>query len=125
MTTKPMIKTLTKAILTQRLSQTLGFSKVETQAFIESFFDKIAENLEAGKMVKLSRFGNFVLLDKGDRMGRNPKTGAQVLIEKRRVLTFRPGNKLRKRIEQGGINDTPNEEQIASTQISQKEFIDG
>ena len=100
-----MSATLTKAILTEHMCQVLGLSKVETQDFIETFFEKIAEMLANGEVVKLSGFGNFVLLDKGDRMGRNPKTGAGVMINSRRVITFRPGNKLKRRIEQGGQHE--------------------
>jgi integration host factor subunit alpha len=97
--------TLTKAVLTEHLCQVLGLSKVETQAFIETFFEKIAETLANGEIVKLSGFGNFVLLDKGNRMGRNPKTGQGVMIKQRRVVTFRSGNKLKSRVEQGGQHE--------------------
>ena len=94
-----MKSTLTKAVLTERLCKALGFSKVETQAFIETFFDVIAQTLQSGENVKLSGFGNFVLLNKEDRQGRNPKTGDNVLIKARRVVTFRPGQKLKARVE--------------------------
>jgi integration host factor subunit alpha len=101
-----MKSTLTKAVLTERLCKALGFSKVETQAFIETFFDVIAQTLQSGENVKLSGFGNFVLLNKEDRQGRNPKTGDSVLIQARRVVTFRAGNKLKKRVHGGASNES-------------------
>jgi integration host factor subunit alpha len=97
-----MKNTLTKAVLTEKLCNQLGLSKVEVQGFIEAMFEVISSTIENGEVVKLSGFGNFVPLDKGDRLGRNPKTGEGVVIEKRRVVTFRAGNKLKKMVEQAG-----------------------
>jgi integration host factor subunit alpha len=113
-----MKPTLTKAVLTEQLCKALGFSKVETQAFIETFFEVIAKTLKSGENVKLSGFGNFILLNKKDRQGRNPKTGDGVLIKARRVVTFRAGNKLKKRV-QGG--EAPNES--AEQQIEEAEEV--
>jgi integration host factor subunit alpha len=100
-----MAQTLTKADLTEQLCSVLGFSKVEVQAFIETFFETISERLQNGEEVKLSGFGNFIPLDKGERQGRNPKTGDPVMIDSRRVVTFRAGNKLKKRVEEGAPYD--------------------
>jgi integration host factor subunit alpha len=95
-------KTLTKADLTDQLCGVLGLSRVEVLAFIDSFFETIAKRLEEGEEVKLSGFGNFIPIDKAARQGRNPKTGAPVMITSRRVVTFRAGNKLKDRIQEQG-----------------------
>ena len=64
------------------------------------FFDEIRTALESGNQVKISGFGNFDLRDKSERPGRNPKTGEEIPISARRVVTFRPGQKLKQRVEQ-------------------------
>lgn len=91
---------LTKAILTENLSDTLGLSKKEGKELIESFFNEINNTLTAGKEVKLSGFGNFSLRDKSERTGRNPKTGKEAVIEARRVVTFKTGQKLNLRVKE-------------------------
>ena len=73
-------------------------NKNESKKLIEDFFDEIKRCLENNEEVKLSGFGNFELIDKKARPGRNPKTGEEVTISARRVVTFRAGNKLRKKI---------------------------
>lgn len=90
---------LTKAHLTEALYNELGLSKVEAKAIVESFFEQVRGALEIGEQVKLSGFGNFDLRDKGERPGRNPKTGEEIPISARRVVTFRPGQKLRAHVE--------------------------
>ena len=90
--------TITKADLVECLHNELGLNKSECKRLIEDFFDEIKEALINGEVVKLSGFGNFELLNKNDRPGRNPKTGEEVTISARRVVTFRAGNKLRKKI---------------------------
>lgn len=90
---------LTKADLAEALFDDLGFNKREAKEFVESFFEELRETLEAGEQVKLSGFGNFELRDKNQRPGRNPKTGQDIPISARRVVTFRPGQKLRGRVE--------------------------
>ena len=90
---------LTKADLAERLFEELGLNKREAREFVDSFFEEIRENLEQGETVKLSGFGNFQLRDKNSRPGRNPKTGEEIPITARRVVTFKPGQKLRKRVE--------------------------
>lgn len=91
--------TLTKADLAERLNVDLGLNKREAKEFVEAFFEEVRAALENGHHVKLSGFGNFCLRDKTQRPGRNPKTGEQIPITARRVVTFRPGQKLRARVE--------------------------
>lgn len=90
---------LTKADLAETLFEQLGLNKREAKEFVDSFFEEIRSTLESGDYVKLSGFGNFELRDKNQRPGRNPKTGEEIPISARRVVTFRPGQKLRARVE--------------------------
>lgn len=90
---------LTKAHIADRLFSEVGLNKREAKEFVEVFFEEIRLALEKGEHVKLSGFGNFTLRDKGERPGRNPKTGEDIPISARRVVTFRPGQKLRARVE--------------------------
>lgn len=94
-----MSESLTKADLAERLFEDLGFNKREAKELVETFFEEIRESLEGNEPVKLSGFGNFELRDKKQRPGRNPKTGEEIPITARRVVTFRPGQKLRARVE--------------------------
>lgn len=89
---------LTKADMVEKLFNELGFNKREAQDIVEMFFTEIRHSLENGHQVKISGFGNFDLRDKGERPGRNPKTGQEIPISPRRVVTFRPGQKLRARV---------------------------
>lgn len=90
---------VTKLDLAERLFETLGLNKREAKEFVDRFFEEIRVALESGQSVKLSGFGNFELRDKGERPGRNPKTGEDIPISARRVVTFRPGQKLRARVD--------------------------
>jgi integration host factor subunit alpha len=90
---------LTKADLAEKLFEELGLNKREAKEIVESFFEEIRSSLENGQQVKLSGFGNFDLRDKNQRPGRNPKTGEEIPITARRVVTFRPGQKLKSRVE--------------------------
>ena len=90
--------TITKADMVEYLHNEFGLNKSECKVLIEDFFGEIKEALISGEEVKLSGFGNFELLNKNERPGRNPKTGEEVTISARRVVTFRAGNKLRKKI---------------------------
>ena len=90
---------LTKADLAERLHEELGLNKREVKDIVELFFDEIRVALESGNQVKISGFGNFDLRDKSQRPGRNPKTGEEIPISARRVVTFRPGQKLKLRVE--------------------------
>lgn len=91
--------TLTKADMAERLFDELGLNKREAKEMVELFFNQTRDALERGSQVKLSGFGNFDLREKGERPGRNPKTGAEIPITARRVVTFRPGQKLKARVE--------------------------
>lgn len=95
-------KTLTKADIAQTLSDTFGFNKRESKEMVEQFYDQISQVLISGEQVKLSGFGNFELRDKSSRPGRNPRTGEDVPISARRVVTFKPGQKLRAQIDNYG-----------------------
>ena len=90
---------LTKADLAERLYEELGFNKREAKELVELFFSEIRNSLEENEQVKLSGFGNFELREKKQRPGRNPKTGEEIPITARRVVTFRPGQKLKVRVE--------------------------
>ena len=90
---------LTKAEIAERLYEELGLNKREAKELVESFFEELRMALERGEQVKLSSFGNFELRDKNQRPGRNPKTGREIPISARRVVTFRPGQKLKARVE--------------------------
>ncbi|HXF06998.1 MAG TPA: integration host factor subunit alpha [Candidatus Acidoferrales bacterium] len=89
---------LTKAAMVERLFGDLGLNKREAKELVDLFFETIRRALEQGEQVKLSGFGNFELRDKGERPGRNPKTGEEIPISARRVVTFRPGQNLRARV---------------------------
>lgn len=90
---------LTKAELAEMLFDSLGLNKREAKDFIDAFFDEIRLTLESGTPVKLSGFGNFQLRDKPQRPGRNPKTGEEIPIAARRVVTFHPSQKLKALVE--------------------------
>jgi len=97
---------LTKAALAERLFEELGLNKREAKEIIEIFFEEIRKALESDEQVKLSGFGNFDLRLKKERPGRNPKTGEEIPISARRVVTFRPGQKLKARVESYVGTDT-------------------
>lgn len=90
---------LTKADLAEHLFNVLGLNKREAKELVELFFEEIRNTLENGEPVKISGFGNFNLRDKKQRPGRNPKTGKEIPITPRRVVTFRAGHKLKSRVE--------------------------
>lgn len=90
---------LTKADMAERLYEEVGLNKREAKELVECFFEEIAIALEEGDSVKISGFGNFDLRDKSSRPGRNPKTGEEIPISARRVVTFKTGQKLRARVE--------------------------
>ena len=90
---------LTKAELADYLFEELGINKRDAKDLVDYFFEQIRTSLENGENVKLSGFGNFELRDKKSRPGRNPKTGDEIPITARRVVTFKPGQKLKQRVE--------------------------
>ncbi len=91
---------LTKAGMAEALFEELGLNKREAKEVVDLLFEEIRHALESGVEVKLSGFGNFGLRDKTERPGRNPKTGEEVPITARRVVTFRSGQKLKQRVEE-------------------------
>lgn len=94
--------TLTKAEISDSLADMYGFNKRESKELVEQFFEEITDVLVGGECVKISGFGNFELRDKNSRPGRNPRTGEEVPITARRVVTFKPGQKLRAQIDNHG-----------------------
>ena len=90
---------LTKADMAEALFNELGLNKREARELVDMFFEELRTALANGEQVKLSGFGNFDLRDKNERPGRNPKTGEEIPISARRVVTFRPGQKLKVRVE--------------------------
>lgn len=90
---------LTKAEMAETLFEELGLNKREAKEVVDLFFEEIRRALSNGRQIKLSGFGNFDLRDKNQRPGRNPKTGEEIPITARRVVTFRPGQKLKARVE--------------------------
>jgi integration host factor subunit alpha len=91
---------LTKADLAESLFNELGLNKREAKEFVELFFENIRAALAKGDQVKISGFGNFGVRRKSPRPGRNPKTGEEIPISARRVVTFRASHKLKERVEQ-------------------------
>lgn len=91
--------TLTKADIVENLYNEVGLNKREAKDLVESFYEEIKTTLEAGTNVKFSGFGNFMLRDKSERPGRNPNSGEEIPVSARRVVTFRPGQKLKHRVE--------------------------
>ncbi len=101
---------LTKAVMVESLFNDLGLNKLEGRELVDLLIEEIVGSLAVGEQVKLSGFGNFELRDKKERPGRNPKTGEEIPITARRVVTFRPGQKLKARVEAyagPGNNDEP------------------
>ena len=96
--------TLTKAELADLLFERVGLNKREAKDMVESFFEEVRTSLEGGDSVKLSGFGNFQLRDKPQRPGRNPKTGEEIPITARRVVTFHASQKLKAMVEQNYNN---------------------
>lgn len=90
---------LSKAEIAQTLSEKLKLAKQDAKNLVEHFFEELRHALEHGLHVKLSGFGNFMLRDKPQRPGRNPKTGEEIPVEARRVVTFKPGLKLKTKVE--------------------------
>ena len=90
--------TITRANIAQYLVDRLGFNKYEANEFVRLLFREIVNSLREGKDVRISSFGNFMLRDKKQRFGRNPRTGETAVIAARRVVIFKPGHKLKSRV---------------------------
>ena len=94
-------RTVTRADLCEAVYQKVGLSRAESSELVEMVLQEISDCLARGEPVKLSSFGSFLVRSKGQRMGRNPKTGEEVPIEPRRVMVFKPSNVLKDRINDG------------------------
>jgi integration host factor subunit alpha len=92
---------VTRAQLTEAVYQEVGLSRNESAELVESVISEISDALERGEMVKISSFGSFAVRHKGQRVGRNPKTGQEVPISPRRVLVFRASHALKDQINDG------------------------
>jgi len=93
------VNALSKAIMAEDICEKLNIGKADAKVVVDSFFEVLRKALENGHHVKLSGFGNFRLRDKKKRPGRNPKTGEEIPVNARRVVTFKPGLKLKTKIE--------------------------
>lgn len=94
-------KTLTRMDLSESVFREVGLSRNESADLVESVLDHISDALVGGENVKISSFGTFSIRDKAERIGRNPKTGKEVPIKPRRVLTFRPSHLMKDRVATG------------------------
>jgi integration host factor subunit alpha len=94
-------KTLTRAQLSEAVYQEVGLSRNESSDLVEVVLKEISEALTRGEMVKISSFGSFIVRQKGERVGRNPKTGQEVPIKPRRVLVFRASHVLKHKVNAG------------------------
>ena len=95
---KPQVGTLTRADLADIVHREIGLSRADSAGIVEGVLHHMCAGLANGQNVKISGFGSFILRDKGERIGRNPKTGVEVPIAPRRVLTFRASQIMRDRI---------------------------
>ena len=102
------LPTLTKAELAELLFERVGLNKREAKEMVETFFEEIRDALVRGEAVKLSGFGNFQLRDKPQRPGRNPKTGEEIPITARRVVTFHSSQKLKSMVDEPEKPTDPN-----------------
>ena len=91
-------KTITRQELSEAVYQKAGLSRAEAAKLVEQVLGEIGDSLVAGRAVKLSGFGTFIVRSKGERVGRNPKTGVEVPIDPRRVMVFKPSNVLKAHI---------------------------
>ncbi len=92
------VRTVTRADLAEAVYEKVGLSRAESADLVETFLTEISEAIARGENVKLSSFGSFLVRSKGERVGRNPKTGVEVPITPRRVMVFKPSNILKARI---------------------------
>ena len=99
---KPDVGTLTRADLADVVHREIGLSRADSASMVERILHHMCASLSDGQNVKISGFGSFILRDKGERIGRNPKTGVEVPIAPRRVLTFRASQIMRERVSSAG-----------------------
>jgi integration host factor subunit alpha len=105
---------MTKAEIVEQIYERVGFSKKEAAELVEKVFDIMKETLAQGEKVKISGFGNFVVRQKNARKGRNPQTGQEILLEARRVLTFKPSLVLKNVLNDGACDAESNAEDSSS-----------
>lgn len=104
---------LTKAEISESLALSLNLNKRDAKEMVDLLFEEVRQALEKGDPVKISGFGNFDLRDKNERPGRNPKTGKDIPISARRVVTFKPGQKLKIRVEKyQGVPEQQSESEL-------------
>lgn len=111
-------KTVTRADLCEAVYQTVGLSRTESANLVELVLDEICDSIVRGESVKLSSFGSFVVRSKGERIGRNPKTGEEVPISPRRVMVFKPSNVLKQRINEKLLGETPSEDDEETAKVA-------
>src|SRR4051812_43715501 len=98
-------RTVARADLSEAVYQKVGLSRTESSELVERVLSELCDCLAKGETVKLSSFGSFMVRDKGERVGRNPKTGIEVPIDPRRVMVFKPSNVLKTRLNGGDAAD--------------------
>jgi integration host factor subunit alpha len=103
-------KTVTRADLCEAVYQKVGLSRTESAELVEHVLDEISACIVRGESVKLSSFGSFIVRKKGERIGRNPKTGQEVPISPRRVMVFKPSNVLKERINAALVDGSDEQE---------------
>ncbi|MGV6800500.1 MAG: integration host factor subunit alpha [bacterium] len=113
-------RTLTRADLTDAVYRAVGLSRNESAQLVENILETITERLEQGETVKLSSFGTLATRDKKERIGRNPKTGEEVPIQPRRVLTFRPSHVLKDKINSHMRNKIEAQQAIQNNHTTEK-----
>jgi integration host factor subunit alpha len=96
---------MTKAEIVEQIYERVGFSKKEAAELVERVFEIMKETLAEGEKVKISGFGNFVVREKNARKGRNPQTGQEILLDARRVLTFKPSLVLKNVLNESDVTD--------------------
>lgn len=111
-------KTVTRADLCEAVYQTVGLSRTESANLVELVLDEICDSIVRGESVKLSSFGSFVVRSKGERIGRNPKTGEEVPISPRRVMVFKPSNVLKQRINEKLLGETLSEDDGETAKVA-------
>lgn len=99
-------KTLTRVDLAEAVYRKVGLSRTESADLVETVLDAICDSVVSGESVKLSSFGSFLIRDKNERIGRNPKTGEEVPIKPRRVMVFKPSNILKEAVLNGNAKNT-------------------
>ncbi len=98
-------RAMTKAEIVEQIYERVGFSKKEAAELVERVFEIMKETLAEGEKVKISGFGNFVVREKNARKGRNPQTGQEILLDARRVLTFKPSLVLKNVLNETEVTD--------------------